>query len=214
MSKCWLPDDSDVYALAEVVSRSPDQLSVRLRNGTVIAVPASKVIPASPDWTLGVENLTSLGSLNEAEILANLSYRYSWDLVYVNCGEILIALNPFKSLSIYCQSQLERYVRTSQDYAPHVFSVADAAYSSMLRDYRNQSIVVSGESGAGKTETTKLVMRFLTSVAGSSGVGVLEERMIEANPMLEAFGNAKTLANDNSSRFGKFIQVRCCIDNS
>jgi myosin heavy subunit len=139
----------------------------------------------------------------------------------------LIAINPWRTLDIYSAQYMDNYNSSSLDRAidglpPHIYRVADAAYRAMLRDCRNQSILVSGESGAGKTETTKFVMRFLTYASSGGELGgcgggrvrlrqtqepATEQKVLDSNPLLEAFGNAKTLRNDNSSRFGKYIDL-------
>ncbi|KAH9245911.1 hypothetical protein BASA81_016551, partial [Batrachochytrium salamandrivorans] len=176
-----------------------------------------------------VNDLTNLAHLHEAEILEALCVRFKSDVIYTYTGPILLAVNPFKSLNIYSEDKLSTFYSAgllkSQNIEapvlePHVFAIADNAYRSLTGGgsgkssaLADQSILVSGESGAGKTETTKYVMRFLATVAkpeddksSSSGTG-MAERVLESNPILESFGNARTNRNDNSSRFGKFIQM-------
>ena len=180
-----------------------------------------------------VENLINLPYLHEPAILHCLQERYVKGDIYTNTGPILIAVNPFKRLPLYTDNILEAYyhigllksqgIECVSDLAPHVFAVADAAYRDMMKviihgsgssssTSADQAILISGESGAGKTESTKIVLRFLTAVGNSSG-GVsfdndtIMEKVLQSNPILEAFGNARTLRNDNSSRFGKFIEL-------
>eukprot|EP00004_Rigifila_ramosa_P020691 TRINITY_DN5403_c0_g1_i2.p1 TRINITY_DN5403_c0_g1~~TRINITY_DN5403_c0_g1_i2.p1 ORF type:complete len:1321 (-),score=360.16 TRINITY_DN5403_c0_g1_i2:49-3759(-) len=130
------------------------------------------------------------------------------DDIYTFTAYILIAINPFKKLAIYDDEVIARYKGKSIGVLPpHVFAVCDRAYRLMKSEKRSQSIIVSGESGAGKTETSKIVMRYLAAVGGKKGIGELEQRILEANPILEALGNAKTLRNNNSSRFGKFTEI-------
>jgi myosin-5 len=116
---------------------------------------------------------------------------------------VLIAVNPFKRVDLYTEQHMSEYRRgTAKD--PHVYLVATKAYDEMVKAERNQAIIISGESGAGKTETTKIAMQYLAQVGGGSGI---EGRILQTNPILEAFGNAKTLRNNNSSRFGKLIDI-------
>ncbi|RHY02230.1 hypothetical protein DYB36_001122 [Aphanomyces astaci] len=162
----------------------------------------------------GVDDLTTLVHLHEPAILNTLRVRYRNDQIYTRAGAILVAVNPFQSLDLYDDATQRRYIhagRTRRDgdsvLAPHVFQVADRAYHEMLSTRHNQSILVSGESGAGKTETTKLIMTYLASVSSSRADNAVRDRILESTPILEAFGNAMTTRNSNSSRFGKFIRL-------
>src|SRR3989338_7091550 len=145
--------------------------------------------------------------LHDPNMLHNLRYRYDRDNIYTYTANILIAINPYKTLSNYGPETMAQYhAGTPHSMPPHVFGVAERCYRLMRAHKRDQSIVVSGDSGAGKTESCKYIMRYLCTIAGR-GVGDLERRILEANPILEAFGNAKTLRNINSSRFGKFVEI-------
>ncbi|KAJ8918892.1 hypothetical protein NQ315_016794 [Exocentrus adspersus] len=155
-------------------------------------------------------DLCQLPDLNEQTLLENLRARFVAGHIYTYVGSILIALNPFKFYPIYNPKYVKLYQnrRLGPNLPPHIFAVADTAYHCMLKDRKNQCIVISGESGSGKTESTNFLLHHLTALShkGSHGSGV-EQTILSAGPVLEAFGNAKTAHNNNSSRFGKFIQV-------
>ncbi|KAG7649158.1 IQ motif EF-hand binding site [Arabidopsis thaliana x Arabidopsis arenosa] len=144
-----------------------------------------------------------LSYLNEPAVLYNLEYRYNQDMIYTKAGPVLVAVNPFKEVPLYGNRNIEAYRKRSNE-SPHVYAIADTAIREMIRDEVNQSIIISGESGAGKTETAKIAMQYLAALGGGSGI---EYEILKTNPILEAFGNAKTLRNDNSSRFGKLIEI-------
>ncbi|NWJ04938.1 MYO5B protein, partial [Crypturellus undulatus] len=123
-------------------------------------------------------------------------------------GIILVAINPYKPLPIYEDEVIYAYSgRELGDMDPHIFALAEEAYKQMSRYGRNQSLVISGESGAGKTASAKFAMRYFTAVGGSRGGCGMEEKVLASSPVMEAFGNAKTVRNDNSSRFGKYIEI-------
>ncbi|KAF0742881.1 hypothetical protein Ae201684P_000072 [Aphanomyces euteiches] len=165
----------------------------------------------------GTSDLTTLVYLHEPAILNALRARYARREIYTRTGSILIAMNPFEALLLYDEATQERYIQAGQagntdQLPPHIFSVADMAYREMRMRRQNQSIIVSGESGAGKTETTKLMMNYLASVCAlktndQNTDRHVRNRILDSNPILEAFGNASTLRNSNSSRFGKFIRL-------
>merc|ERR1719460_1426115 len=162
------------------------------------------------------EDMADLTCLNEASVLHNIKERYFSSLIYTYSGLFCVVVNPYKRLPIYTEKIIEIYKgKKRHEVPPHVFAITDIAYRSMLQDREDQSILCTGESGAGKTENTKKVIQYLAYVAaskpkGSSHAptsGELEQQLLKANPILEAFGNAKTVKNDNSSRFGKFIRI-------
>merc|ERR1719412_846299 len=169
------------------------------------------------------EDMADLTCLNEASVLYNIKERYYSGLIYTYSGLFCVVVNPYKRLPIYTEKIIDIYKgKKRHEVPPHVFAITDIAYRSMLQDREDQSILCTGESGAGKTENTKKVIQYLAFVAASKpktashlpttndgglSFGELEQQLLKANPILEAFGNAKTVKNDNSSRFGKFIRI-------
>ena len=208
------PNSSEVYVLGtEVASEGEDaasgQTTVQLdAGGKRVMVEATDVFPANPDGLTCPDN-TMLIHLSEATLLANVRARYATKEIYTLTGSILLAMNPFEELPIYSEAQMGEYKgKPLGGASPHVFGIAEAAYLMLSRSGKSQSIVVSGESGAGKTETNKHLMYYLAWRSKSSGgIASLAERVLQSNPVLEAFGNAKTARNHNSSRFGKFVKI-------
>ncbi|XP_037648825.1 unconventional myosin-XV isoform X6 [Sebastes umbrosus] len=153
----------------------------------------------------GVEDMTQLEEMHEGAVLLNLRQRSARELIYTYIGSILVSVNPYKMYNIYGTDMVLLYKGCALgENPPHLFAIANAAYSKMMDAKHNQVIIISGESGSGKTEATKLVLRYLAAIHHKSN---LAQQILEAAPLLESFGNAKTVRNDNSSRFGKYIEV-------
>ncbi|KAE9456426.1 hypothetical protein C3L33_11656, partial [Rhododendron williamsianum] len=193
---CRLPNGQ--WELGQIQSTLGEKSTVLLLDGAAVKVSTGELLPANPDILEGVDDLIQLSYLNEPSVLQNLQYRYSHDMIYSKAGPVLIAINPFKDVQCYGTDFVTAYRERLFDN-PHVYAIADAAYNEMMRDEVNQSIIISGESGAGKTETAKIAMQYLAGLGGGSG-GV-ETEILQTSCILETFGNAKTSRNDNSSRF-------------
>ncbi|XP_021833127.1 myosin-2 isoform X1 [Prunus avium] len=200
----WCRLRSGLWELGTIQSTSGDEAIVSLSDGNVIKVCRVELLPANPDVLEGVDDLMQLSYLNEPSVLYNLQSRYSQDVIYSKAGPVLIAINPFKDVQIYGDDLVTAYRQKLAD-KPHVYAIADSAYNEMIRDDVNQSIIISGESGAGKTETAKIAMQYLAALGGGS-CGI-EHAILQTSCILEAFGNAKTSRNDNASRFGKLIEI-------
>ena len=220
------PRDVEAYLPATIVRIGDQTCEVKVDDKVqVTEVSRASVFPANPEMLAKARDLTSLSYLNEPSILRCVRDRYAANEVYTDAGPVLVAVNPFKDVSetLYGDAVIEKYAReaslrsTEDRTDPHVYKVVARAYRDMLANKKNQALVVSGESGAGKTETTKIALRCLAKLGGgfqtSADVGrktlfdSVESVLLSANPALEAFGNAKTARNDNSSRFGKLVEV-------
>uniref|UniRef100_A0A1B0CWW7 Myosin class i heavy chain n=1 Tax=Lutzomyia longipalpis TaxID=7200 RepID=A0A1B0CWW7_LUTLO len=161
------------------------------------------------------EDMSNLTYLNDASVLHNLKQRYYNQLIYTYSGLFCVAINPYKRFPVYTNRCAKMYRgKRRNEVPPHIFAISDGAYVDMLTNHQNQSMLITGESGAGKTENTKKVIAYFATVGASgkkdessSKKGTLEDQVVQTNPVLEAFGNAKTVRNDNSSRFGKFIRI-------
>ncbi|RWR80555.1 IQ motif [Cinnamomum micranthum f. kanehirae] len=212
-SHVWVEDPVLAWIDGEVFRISGHAVHVHSTNGKTVIADLSKVFPKDTEAPPGgVDDMTKLSYLHEPGVLQNLATRYELNEIYTYTGNILIAINPFQRLPhLYDTHMMEQYKgATFGELSPHVFAVADVAYRAMINEGKSNSILVSGESGAGKTETTKMLMRYLAYLGGRSGIEgrTVEQQVLESNPVLEAFGNAKTVRNNNSSRFGKFVEIQ------
>ncbi|XP_078700151.1 unconventional myosin-VI-like isoform X1 [Branchiostoma floridae x Branchiostoma belcheri] len=210
-NKVWAPHSHEGFVLGTIVDMGSDTLTIepftKERNAKPITAPFSDVYPAEEDTDKDVDDNCSLMFLNEATLLHNIRLRYKREQIYTYVANILIAVNPYHDIpKLYAAETIKSYGGKSLGtMPPHVFAIADKTYRDMKVNKESQSIIVSGESGAGKTETTKYILRYLTESHGSGMI--IDQRIVEANPLLEAFGNAKTVRNNNSSRFGKFVEI-------
>lgn len=212
-SPVWIPageDSSDIFQKATVVSSDSDSDVVKVRTGnSTLEVSKSQIEKANPVQFDQCDDMASLTYLNEPSVLNNLKLRYQNDKIYTHSGLFLVAVNPYKELNIYNKEFVNMF-KDKKDEAslkPHIFATAQLAVDKLLTEKKDQSILVTGESGAGKTENTKKVIQYILSVVGEGGAQKLESQIIKANPILESFGNATTVRNLNSSRFGKFIKI-------
>ncbi|XP_064621492.1 myosin heavy chain, striated muscle-like isoform X3 [Lineus longissimus] len=217
---CWVADEKDGFVAAEVESTKGDDCQVRTEKGQMVTVKKEDVLQMNPPKFEMCEDLANLTYLSDATVLHGLRFRYFHGMIYTYSGLFCIVINPYKRLPIYTENVVMQYRgKRRNEMPPHAFAISDNAYSNMLQERENQSILITGESGAGKTENTKKVIQYFAQVAAATGkkqeekkaddkkAGNLEDQIIQANPVLEAFGNAKTVRNNNSSRFGKFIRI-------
>ncbi|KIM94987.1 hypothetical protein OIDMADRAFT_206893 [Oidiodendron maius Zn] len=234
-TKAWQPDPTEGWVASELVSKTNDgdkyKLVFNLENGETKTIETSSEalslannpdLPPlmNPTMLEASDDLTNLSHLNEPAVLQAIRLRYSQKEIYTYSGIVLIATNPFARVdSLYVPGMVQVYAgkhRATQ--APHLFAIAEEAFADMLRSGKNQTVVVSGESGAGKTVSAKYIMRYfatrespdqpsIKSKRGLDAMSETEEKILATNPIMEAFGNAKTTRNDNSSRFGKYIEI-------
>jgi len=209
--KVWVPHPTDGFKLGKICDIGPDGITVEVLErpaGQKLSAPFDSVFPAEEYDNKDVEDNCALMYLNEATLLNNIRLRYAKNDIYTYVANILIALNPYFEIPpLYSTPTIKSYLGKSLGtMPPHVFAIADKAYRDMRVLKNSQSIIVSGESGAGKTESTKYILKYLTECWGTHA-GPIEQRIVQSNPLLEAFGNAKTMRNNNSSRFGKFVEI-------
>ncbi|CAJ2504050.1 Uu.00g114440.m01.CDS01 [Anthostomella pinea] len=212
----WLKDPQAAFVKGWVVEElEGSRLLVQCDDGSQREVDSESVDKVNPAKFDKANDMAELTHLNEASVVHNLHMRYQADLIYTYSGLFLVTVNPYCPLPIYTNEYVNMYKgRNREDTKPHIFAVADEAFRNLVDEGENQSILVTGESGAGKTENTKKVIQYLAAVAYSESPvknrgqhSNLSAQILRANPILEAFGNAQTLRNNNSSRFGKFIRI-------
>uniref|UniRef100_A0A7N8XK57 Myosin VC n=1 Tax=Mastacembelus armatus TaxID=205130 RepID=A0A7N8XK57_9TELE len=215
-NRVWIPDAEHVWRSAEILRDfhvGDNVLELLLEDGThhYPVDPSNTRLPPlrNPDILVGENDLTALSYLHEPAVLHNLKVRFVESrIIYTYCGIILVAVNPYKQLPIYGDAIIHAYSGQNMgDMDPHIFAVAEEAYKQMARNHKNQSIIVSGESGAGKTVSARYTMRYFAVVSKSGSKTKVEDKVLASNPITEAIGNAKTTRNDNSSRFGKYTEI-------
>ncbi|KAL3097199.1 hypothetical protein niasHT_030194 [Heterodera trifolii] len=214
---CWIPDPEEGYLAGEIVSGKAEKVTVKVGGGNEKTVKQEEIQEMNPPKFEKTEDMSNLTFLNDASVLHNLRARYGAMLIYTYSGLFCVVINPYKRLPIYTDSVARFYMgKRKTEMPPHLFAVSDEAYRNMLQNAENQSMLITGESGAGKTENTKKVIAYFAAVGasqqqaadgGGSTGPTLEDQIVQTNPVLEAFGNAKTVRNNNSSRFGKFIRI-------
>ncbi|TNN58561.1 Myosin-10 [Liparis tanakae] len=242
----WIPSERNGFEAASIREERGEEVQLELaENGKKVVINKDDIQKMNPPKFSKVEDMAELTCLNEASVLHNLKDRYYSGLIYTYSGLFCVVINPYKNLPIYSENIIEMYRgKKRHEMPPHIYAISESAYRCMLQDREDQSILCTGESGAGKTENTKKVIQYLAHVASSHKgrkdhnipvraslptllllypwssmsllsspllssliVGELERQLLQANPILESFGNAKTVKNDNSSRFGKFIRI-------
>ncbi|KAI9376993.1 hypothetical protein POPTR_019G013800v4 [Populus trichocarpa] len=212
-SHVWVEDHELAWLDGKVSKITGQDAEIEASNGKKVTAKLSKIYPKDMEAPAGgVDDMTKLSYLHEPGVLENLKTRYELNEIYTYTGNILIAINPFQRLPhLYDGHMMQQYKGAPfGELSPHVFAVADVSYRAMVIEGKSNSILVSGESGAGKTETTKMLMRYLAFLGGRAATEgrTVEQQVLESNPVLEAFGNAKTVRNNNSSRFGKFVEIQ------
>ncbi len=216
----WVQDKEEAYLPAKLIKQGKVKSTVLLENASEEqVVKTSQTTPLLRKALLNrtVEDLTLLDEMSLPLILNNLKKRFlEQSAIYTNVGNILISINPYKDLNLYGMDNIRKYFDRKNDanvsLPPHVFDIANASLYGLKYFQKSQSIVISGESGAGKTEATKQCLNFIAANAGSKSK--VEQKILSANPILEAFGNAKTVRNNNSSRFGKFVEIYFNSENA
>uniref|UniRef100_A0A3P8TPH9 Uncharacterized protein n=1 Tax=Amphiprion percula TaxID=161767 RepID=A0A3P8TPH9_AMPPE len=214
---CFVCEEKELYVKAEIQDRQDGKVTVKTMDDRTLTVKEDQVFPMNPPKFDKIEDMVMMTHLHEPAVLFNLKERYAAWMIYTYSGLFCVTVNPYKWLPVYNPEVVQAYRgKKRMEVPPHIFALSDNAYQFMLTDRENQSILITGESGAGKTVNTKRVIQYFATIAvpvekkketTSKIKGTLEDQIIQANPLLEAFGNAKTVRNDNSSRFGKFIRI-------
>jgi len=204
-----VPHKEEGWIVGKTVKTENLDVIVRLESGGEIKVPMKELVPVHEKTLASADDMTKLDQLHQAIILHNIRQRFNAGIIYTYIGPMIISVNPYRLIPSLGSELIPKYQSDSEDLPPHLYAIAQRAYKTFLDFGNSQSIVISGESGAGKTEATKIILKYLTVAAervfdDSFDIAAM---IIATNPILEAFGNAKTTRNDNSSRFGKFIKV-------
>merc|ERR1712165_674670 len=208
----WVPNKADGgYLEGLIESKDGAKVTVKV-NGEMKVFKEDQICQVNPGNYDCADDMSGLTYLGDACVLWNSVVRYKNQLIYTYSGLFCIAINPYKRFPIYTQRSMEIYIgKRRSECPPHIFGVAEGSYQGMMNLSKNQSILITGESGAGKTENTKKVISYFASIGATGkkkeGEPGLEDKIVQTNPVLEAWGNAKTVRNDNSSRFGKFIRI-------
>ncbi|KAM4692603.1 LOW QUALITY PROTEIN: myosin-4-like [Rhinophrynus dorsalis] len=207
----FVAEPKESYVKGTLQSKEGGKATVKTEGGQTLTVKDDQIFPMNPPKFDKIEDMAMMTHLNEPSVLYNLKERYAAWMIYTYSGLFCVTVNPYKWLPVYNPEVVNAYRgKKRQEAPPHIFSISDNAYQFMLTDRENQSILITGESGAGKTVNTKRVIQYFATIAAagdkkkeeaSKNKGTLEDQIIQANPLLEAFGNAKTVRNDNSSRF-------------
>ncbi|XP_040926920.1 myosin heavy chain, fast skeletal muscle-like isoform X2 [Betta splendens] len=215
----FVTEPTEMYLKGKLIKREGGKATVETLCKKTLTVKEDEIFPMNPPKFDKIEDMAMMTHLSEPSVLYNLKERYAAWMIYTYSGLFCVTVNPYKWLPVYDAMVVAGYRGKKRVEAPpHIFSISDNAYQFMLQDRENQSILITGESGAGKTVNTKRVIQYFATIAVSSSAkkaepvpgkmqGSLEDQIIAANPLLEAYGNAKTVRNDNSSRFGKFIRI-------
>jgi len=214
----FVKDAKEGYLAAQIQSEDGANVTVKKNNGETVTVKKTECLEMNPPKYEKTDDMADLTFLNDATVLHNLRERFTSWYIYTYSGLFCVTINPFRRLPVYTMKMVFYYRgKKKNEVPPHLYLVADTAFAAMMRDRLNQSMMITGESGAGKTENTKKVIQYFafvaTAISGKKqseedkGKPSLEDQIVSCNPVLESYGNAKTTRNNNSSRFGKFIRI-------
>lgn len=209
-TKCvWVPDETNLFRKGVIISENAGMLKVRVEGTSdILELDAAKAEKVNPEQFEQVGDMAELTYLNEPSVVNNLHSRWENGKIYTYSGLFLVAVNPYRDLPIYDSTVVASFKDKRRDETdPHIYAIAEQAICNLRETKRDQSILITGESGAGKTENTKKAIQYLSSITNCA-TGGIDEKIIQTNPILEAFGNAQTIRNANSSRFGKFIKIQ------
>eukprot|EP00929_Paragymnodinium_shiwhaense_P060081 TRINITY_DN3003_c0_g2_i1.p1 TRINITY_DN3003_c0_g2~~TRINITY_DN3003_c0_g2_i1.p1 ORF type:complete len:1722 (+),score=543.75 TRINITY_DN3003_c0_g2_i1:127-5292(+) len=212
MDRYWVPHKQHVFAPCTLKTTSDAASIFVTEDGEEITVPkkdAANLFKVLDAQLMGVDNVCTLEEVNPGAVLNTVRVRYARTQIYTRVARILIAVNPFQPLNIYSAQYVDQYMKASDSYdcPPHIYGIGLDAVMGLRNSEASQAVLISGESGAGKTESTKLVLSYVAEAIGGAS-GNLQEKIMQTNPVLESFGNAMTVRNNNSSRFGKWLEMR------